>query len=376
MSSMESEAVASAPDGKGRPSKAKKPPKFASVKDLVARVVATRRPIVSRPDFVALKDAPAPTQADYAESLQAALGAPAAQVLRSLMTTAAAAQVVPAVAREVAEFARAVYRAHPQVKDLMREANVFPLQQDLEISRLRNDLQQIKTARDARIGETKDVPDANGKAAQKRIRGLRRDADMLRDAVIALHYAAGHLDEPLLLELVSERTRPSRRADPGARCEALFWLLAKPGEGRGIAAIVTAFEERLSSQRSLASSAQARAEALDREAASRQAIVNELHAGTERLQGELTAHLATIESLNAQIRQMQGAEETVQVHHTDDLSRLRARIIRLLEGEKSHLSDSLAALKSQPPKVDVALSYVTTAHDRIAAEIPALRNAA
>jgi chromosome segregation ATPase len=376
MSAPESKGGLVPPGAKTKPLRVKKAPKFSAVKDLLARVVATRRPVVSRPDLIALKDAPAAPEAESAELLQPLLAAPAAQLLRALMTTAAAAKSVPAVAKAVADFGRSLYRAHPQVRDLMRDVDVVPPEEDLDITRLRNDLQKIKTARDARTGEIKTGPEAKGKEAQRRVRALRRDAEMLRDAVIALHYAQGQLDEPFIMELLSERTRTARRADLSARADALFWLLAKGTESQGLAVVISAFEERLSAHRSAASSAVARAEALEREAASRQAAIDELQADMERLQVQVGAHAKKIEVLNARVAEMQEAARTAAIHHTDDMSRLRTRVLRLLEGEKSHLSDSLAALASRPPKTDVAVSYVTTAHDRIAAEIQELRKAA
>lgn len=351
----------------------KKKSRPGTTRELIAITIASRRPVHSSKDLLLLKDSPSLSSEECSGLVTIASRDAKLDSIRAVVLSAAVGRVFPSLMKVLLEFVRDACCEHDIARALAGREVLFPDDDSVGPGAVRAALSKIRASREARLSEIRRNPSGSAEDRRRAANQLRDVAENLSFTAIAWNFLKSGLDEPALLELVADKWRPRRRQTAAERSDPLFLLLGKTGSKGGTRALIGAYEDRLASQRALFSAAQNQAEQLALELEGKKSAIDQLHSDLEQLELESVASSSRVTELEQRIHHLEETARTRAVHHTDDLVRLRTRNLRLLEDEKAHLADSLSALRGEPPKTSVAVSYLSTIYDRIDAEIARLR---
>ena len=137
---------------RGKPGKSRaKLAKPINSRELIARIVASRRPILTPGVLLGLKDSPPIPSHEIADIRAAAVADSTLSIVGAVMLTAVAGRTFPQLLRQLTDFARSVCENAESARALSVGVSVFPPAEQADITELRNALMRFRELRDAGI---------------------------------------------------------------------------------------------------------------------------------------------------------------------------------------------------------------------------------
>lgn len=304
-------------------------------------------------------------------------------IARQLMVASLVLSGYPMVAEELREFARIVFVRHRCLQGI-GETDYFPPKTSAGADELNKLLANIRKRGDetdrlvaAAIKKSEIEKEERAAKQDKRKDGsaqvLRKARDNAMIAMILWRFGQKSIAASEAVAALQENVFPAgKMLDRDLELHSLK-LLTSAQDKTGISALLRWFSDRLNEEIGASNNVRLQLRRAQSEVAELRNENSALAMREEDLEEKLTLSATKLADLQGDIDRMKQDAHVRGVHHTDDLSRLRSRVIRLLEDEMQHLSESLTALSREQPKIGVAREYLGIVHDRLSEELQRLK---
>lgn len=357
---------------------APKKEKPTSVEALIAAALKSRKVPLALEELRRVKDQPHISAEAHPRLLaEAEKQDETLDIARQLMVASLVMAGYPMVADELREFARVVLVHHRCLQGI-GETECFPPKDGANPDELGRLLARLREQRDTTVrlavaAVKQSGVDREGAKSDDAAQALRKARDNAMIAMVLWRYGNKSLPASEAVAALQESVLyTGRMFDREVEAQSLR-LLASTQDKTGVSALVQWFSERLMGERRSSDDIRRLLQRDQHDAAELRRENAALTLREAALEEELGTAKSRVAVLKAEIERMNEDAHVKGVHHTDDLSRLRSRVIRLLEDEMLHLSESLTALSREQPKVSVAREYLSIVHDRLAEELKRLK---